>query len=146
MRVYLMVRPRLLKEFPEQARRAEALGYDGITLLELTVPPTLSATVSALNTTDIDLLTGIFVAFPRSPMATAYDAWSIQSLSNGRFQLGLGSQTKSHLTRRWSAELTPPPPPLSLACANMWNRCALSGIVGKMGRDSTMRVSTIIFR
>jgi probable F420-dependent oxidoreductase len=105
-----MVRPRLLKDFPEQARRAEALGYDGITMLELTVPPTLSATVSALNTTNIDLLTGIFVAFPRSPMATAYDAWSIQSLSNGRFQLGLGSQTKSHLTRRWSTKLTPPVP------------------------------------
>ena len=74
MRVYLMVRPRLLKDFPEQARRAEALGYDGITMLELTVPPTLSATASSINTSRIDLLTGIFVAFPRSPMATAYDA------------------------------------------------------------------------
>ncbi len=110
MRVYLMVRPRLLEEFPEQARRAEALGYDGITLLELTVPPTLSAVASAMATSRIDLLTGIFVAFPRSPMATAYDAWSIQSLSKGRFQLGLGSQTKSHLTRRWSTEVVPPVP------------------------------------
>lgn len=110
MRVYLMVRPRLLEEFPEQAKRAEDLGYDGITMLELTVPPTLSATVSAMSTTNIDLLTGIFVAFPRSPMATAYDAWSIQSLSKGRFQLGMGAQTKSHLTRRWSTELTPPVP------------------------------------
>ncbi len=71
MRVYLMVRPRLLNDFPEQARRAEALGYDGITMLELTVPPTLSAVASAINTTRIDLLTGIFVEFPRSPMATA---------------------------------------------------------------------------
>ena len=86
MRVYSMVRPRLLKDFPEQAKRAEDLGYDGITMLELTVPPTLSATVSAVSTTNIDLLTGIFVAFPRSPMATAYDAWSIQSLSNGRWR------------------------------------------------------------
>ncbi len=110
MRVYLMVRPRLLKDFPEQARRAESLGYDGITMLELTVPPTLSAVASALNSTRIDLLTGIFVAFPRSPMATAYDAWSIQSLSNGRFQLGLGAQTKSHLSRRWSTEVVPPVP------------------------------------
>ena len=110
MRVYLMVRPRLLKDFPEKARRAESLGYDGITMLELTVPPTLSAVASALNSTRIDLLTGIFVAFPRSPMATAYDAWSIQSLSNGRFQLGLGAQTKSHLSRRWSTEVVPPVP------------------------------------
>ena len=50
MRVYLMVRPRLLKDFPEGAARAEALGYDGITMLELTVPPTLSATASSINT------------------------------------------------------------------------------------------------
>lgn len=110
MRVYLMVRPRLLKDFPEEANRAEGLGFDGITMLELTVPPTLSAVASAMNTTRIDLLTGIFVAFPRSPMATAYDAWSVQSLSNGRFQLGLGAQTKSHLTRRWSVESLPPVP------------------------------------
>ena len=110
MRVYLMVRPRLLKDFPEEAKRAEKLGYDGITMLELTVPPTLSAVASAMNTTQIDLLTGIFVAFPRSPMATAYDAWSVQSLSNGRFQLGLGAQTKFHLTRRWSVESMPPVP------------------------------------
>ena len=110
MRVYLMVRPRQLKDFPEQAKRAEDLGYDGITMLELTVPPTLSATASAINTSQIELLTGIFVAFPRSPMATAYDAWAIQSLSNGRFQLGLGAQTKSHLTRRWSIEQVPPVP------------------------------------
>ena len=110
MRVYSMVRPRLLADFPEQARRAEAIGYDGITMLELTVPPTLSAVASAMSTTRIDLLTGIFVAFPRSPMATAYDAWSIQSLSQGRFQLGMGSQTKSHLSRRWSTEVVPPVP------------------------------------
>ncbi len=112
MRVYLMVRPRLLKDFPAGAKRAEDLGFDGITMLELTVPPTLSAVASAMNTTNIDLLTGIFVAFPRSPMATAYDAWSIQSLSGGRFQLGLGPQTKSHLTRRWSVEAGPPVPRL----------------------------------
>ena len=112
MRAYLMVRPRLLKDIPEQAKRAEALGYDGIKMVELTIPPTLSAVASAMSTTDIDLLTGIFVAFPRSPMATAYDAWSIQSLSSGRFRLGLGPQTKSHLTRRWSVEAGPPVPRL----------------------------------
>ena len=110
MRVYLMVRPRRLEDFPEEAKRAEALGYDGITMLELTVPPTLSAVASAMSSSRLDLLTGIFVAFPRSPMATAYDAWAIQSLSNGRFQLGLGSQTKSHLSRRWSTEAGPPVP------------------------------------
>lgn len=108
MRVYSMVRCKRLEEFPAAIKRAEDLGYDGVTLLELTVPPTLSAVAGAMVTTSIDLLTGVFVAFPRSPMATAYDAWSIQSLSRGRFQLGIGSQIKAHLTRRFGTEYLPP--------------------------------------
>jgi probable F420-dependent oxidoreductase len=107
MRVYSMIRPRQLQDFPAQAQRAESLGFDGITLLELTVPPTLSAVACAMSTTNLDILTGVFVAFPRSPMATAYDAWSIQSLSGGRLKLGLGSQIKTHLRRRWSTEVLP---------------------------------------
>ena len=108
MRVYSMVRPKKLEEMPTAIKRAEKLGYDGTTLLELTVPPTLSAVAGAMTTDKIDLLTGVFVAFPRSPMATAYDAWSIQSLSKGRFQLGIGTQIKAHLTRRFGMEHLPP--------------------------------------
>jgi probable F420-dependent oxidoreductase len=108
MRVYSMVREGQLDAFPEAVRRAETLGYDGATLLELTVPPTLSAVAGAMTTKDLDLLTGVFVAFPRSPMATAYDAWSIQALSKGRFQLGLGTQIKTHIRRRFSTEVLPP--------------------------------------
>jgi probable F420-dependent oxidoreductase len=108
MLVYSMVRPKDLKDFPDEFVRTESLGYDGSTLLELTVPPTLSAVAGAMTTRDIKFLTGVFVAFPRSPMATAYDAWNIQSLSNGRFQLGLGSQIKAQLTRRFGTEYLPP--------------------------------------
>ncbi len=108
MRVFSMVRPKRLEDFPDAVARAEKLGYDGATLLELTVPPTLSAVAGAMTTSKIDLLTGVFVAFPRSPMATAYDAWSIQSLSKGRFQLGIGSQIKAHLTRRFGMDYQPP--------------------------------------
>ncbi len=108
MRVYSMVRCKHLSDFPAAMKRAEDLGYDGVTLLELTVPPTLSAVAGAMATTKIDILTGVLVAFPRSPMATAYDAWSIQSLSKGRFQLGIGSQIKAHLTRRFATEYLPP--------------------------------------
>ena len=108
MRVYSMVRPKKLEEMPTAIERAEKLGYDGTTLLELTVPPTLSAVAGAMTTKNINLLTGVFVAFPRSPMATAYDAWAIQSLSKGRFQLGIGTQIKAHLTRRFGMEHLPP--------------------------------------
>ena len=108
MQVYSMVRPKKLEEMPEAIKRAEDLGYDGATMLELTVPPTLSSVAGAMVTKKINLLTGVFVAFPRSPMATAYDAWSIQSMSKGRFQLGLGTQIKAHLTRRFGMEHEPP--------------------------------------
>ncbi|MCP4071219.1 MAG: TIGR03617 family F420-dependent LLM class oxidoreductase [Hyphomicrobiales bacterium] len=108
MRVYSMVRPKKLSEIPEAMARAERLGYDGTTLLELTVPPTLSAAAGAMITENIKMLSGVFVAFPRSPMATAYDAWSINELSGGRFQLGIGSQIKAHLTRRFGMDFQPP--------------------------------------
>jgi probable F420-dependent oxidoreductase len=108
MRVYSMVRPKKLSEIPEAMARAERLGYDGTTLLELTVPPTLSAAAGAMMTKNIKMMSGVFVAFPRSPMATAYDAWSINELSGGRFQLGLGSQIKAHLTRRFGMDFQPP--------------------------------------
>lgn len=108
MHVYSMVRPKKLEEMPEAISRAEKVGYDGCTLLELTVPPTLSAVAGAMVTKNVNLMTGVFVAFPRSPMATAYDAWSIQALSEGRFQLGIGTQIKAHLTRRFGMEHLPP--------------------------------------
>ncbi len=108
MRVYSMVRPKKLSMIPDAMARAERLGYDGTTLLELTVPPTLSAAAGAMLTKDIKMMSGVFVAFPRSPMATAYDAWSLNELSGGRFQLGLGSQIKAHLTRRFGMDFQPP--------------------------------------
>lgn len=108
MRVYSMVRPRKLSEMPDAMARAERLGYDGTTLLELTVPPTLSAAAGAMATRSIRIMSGVLVAFPRSPMATAYDAWSLSELSGGRFQLGVGSQIKAHLTRRFGMDSQPP--------------------------------------
>ena len=108
MRVYAMARPKKLSEITEAMARAERLGYDGTTLLELTVPPTLSAAAGAMVTEQIKMLSGVFVAFPRSPMATAYDAWSLNELSDGRFQLGIGSQIKAHLTRRFGMDFQPP--------------------------------------
>ena len=108
MRVYSMVRPKKLSMIPDAMARAERLGYDGTTLLELTVPPTLSAAAGAMLTKDIKMMSGVFVAFPRSPMATAYDAWALNELSGGRFQLGIGSQIKAHLTRRFGMDFQPP--------------------------------------
>ena len=64
MRVYSMVRPKKLSEMPEAMARAERLGYDGTTLLELTVPPTLSAAAGAMLTKDIKMMSGVLLPFP----------------------------------------------------------------------------------
>ena len=130
MRVYAVIRCQRLEEYPAAIQRAEALGYDGVSLLELTIPPTLSAVAAALNSTRLSILTAVLVAFPRSPMATAYDAWAIQSLSVDGFQLGLGSQIKSHLKRRWDTEFLPPAPRMreyAEALRAIW-RCWQEGV------------------
>ena len=53
---------------------------------------------------DIDLYTNVAIAFPRSPMHLAYSAWDLQRASRGRFALGLGTQIKPHIERRFSAQ------------------------------------------
>ena len=58
----------------------------------------------------LDFATGIAVAFPRSPMVTASTAWEIAQNTGGRFRLGLGSQVKGHVVRRYSSEFAPPGP------------------------------------
>jgi len=86
----------------EQARRAEAIGYDGFAIPEITADPILLSAIVAEATERIQARTGIAVAFPRSPMVVAEQAWSIQRNSGGRFALGLGTQIKAHNERRFS--------------------------------------------
>src|ERR1700680_846486 len=91
----------------EQARLAEALGYDGIVTEETKDDPFIVMALAAQATSRIELGTAVAGAFPRSPTVTALSAWSLQRLSRGRFTLGLGSQVKGHIERRygmrWSA-------------------------------------------
>jgi probable F420-dependent oxidoreductase len=69
----------------------------------------LSCAAAALAA-DIDILTGIAVAFPRSPMVTAQSAWELADASGGRFRLGLGTQVRAHIERRYSTTFDPPGP------------------------------------
>ena len=108
MKVFADIRPKHLSEVPEAVRSMEAMGFDGVSFAEFTVPPTLSSLLAAEHSTKLEIMTGVFIAFPRSPMATAYDAWNLHDLSQGRFLLGLGPQTKGHITRRWGMEYLPP--------------------------------------
>ena len=91
----------------EDARRAEELGYDGVITEETKEDPYIVMALAAEATNRLSLATAVAVAFPRSPTITAHSAWTLQKLSRGRFTLGLGSQVKGHIERRfgmkWSA-------------------------------------------
>lgn len=92
------------------AQRAEAMGYDG-----LNVPDALHdgflLSAMALNATErLKVGTGVLVAFPRSPMVVAIAAWDLQQMSNGRFELGLGTQVKGNIEKRYSTKWTAPVP------------------------------------
>ncbi|HEX3610045.1 MAG TPA: TIGR03617 family F420-dependent LLM class oxidoreductase [Sporichthyaceae bacterium] len=84
------------------AARAEADGFEGVWGYETNNDPFLPLAFAAQATSTVELGTGIALAFARSPMTTAYSAWDLQRLSNGRFILGLGSQIKPHIERRFS--------------------------------------------
>lgn len=93
---------------PDQAgiAAAEAVtaGYDGFFTAETQYDPFLPLVVAGMAEPDIDLGTAIALAFPRSPMVVAYTAWDLARLSKGRFMLGLGTQVRAHITRRFSTE------------------------------------------
>jgi len=86
----------------ESARRAEATGYDGVWTAETSHDPFLPLVLAAEHTSRIQLGTGIAVAFARNPMNLAMVANDLQTMSEGRFMLGLGSQIKPHIEKRFS--------------------------------------------
>lgn len=86
----------------EIARKAEAIGYDGVSSSELAHDPFLPLAVAASVTERVALNTSIAVAFPRSPMVVANMGHDLHANSNGRFELGLGTQVKGHNERRFS--------------------------------------------
>jgi len=94
----------------DAARRAEALGYDGLTSSEIAHDPFTPLALAALATERVRLSTAIAVAFPRSPMITANLAWDLHTESGGRFALGIGPQVKGHNERRFSTAWSAPAP------------------------------------
>ena len=86
----------------EAAKLQEDLGFDGLWAAETNHDPFLALTLAAEHTERIELGTGIAVAFARSPMALAQTAYNLNAYAEGRLLLGLGSQIKPHITRRFS--------------------------------------------
>lgn len=107
----------------EAVRSAADLGYDGMFSAETRHDPFLPLLMAAAEETSLDLGTAIAVAFPRSPMVTAMIAWDLAAMTKGKFILGLGTQVKAHITRRFSTVWDSPGPRLRdyvLALRAIW--------------------------
>ncbi|MBA6413358.1 TIGR03617 family F420-dependent LLM class oxidoreductase [Parahaliea sp. F7430] len=92
----------------EIAPELEKAGFDGAYAFEGQSDPFIGISVAAMKSQRMDLMTSIAVAFARNPMSLAYLANDLQQLSQGRFILGLGSQVKAHIERRYSMPWSKP--------------------------------------
>lgn len=94
----------------EDARLVESIGYDALMFEETKHDPYVVMALAAQATTRVGLGTAVAIAFPRSPAVTAMSAWTLQKLSRGRFVLGLGSQVRAHIERRYGGRWSAPGP------------------------------------
>lgn len=93
---------------PAAALQAEEGGADGIAYPERSSDAMLHVTLAASATSRVEVMTNVVVAFARSPMTLASQSWSVQQLSEGRFVLGLGTQVRAHIERRFSMPWSAP--------------------------------------
>ena len=113
-----------LRKVPQNVRDAEVAGYSGVWTAETAHDPFLPLLLAAEHSEELELGTSIAVAFARSPMTLANTAWDLQAYSRGRFILGLGSQIKPHITKRFSMEWSHPAARMRemiLAIRAIWN-------------------------
>ena len=93
-----------------RAQEVEQAGFSGMLFTETTQAPWMSIAAAAQAAPTLGFSTGVAVAFPRSPIVTAGLAWELAENTGGRFRLGLGSQVKAHIERRYGVEFDPPGP------------------------------------
>ena len=120
-----------------ESARAETLGFDGLFVTERNGDPFLAVALAATGTRRLDLGTAAALAFPRSPMEVAYTAWDLQALSGGRFQLGLATQVRAHVERRFSAVWSDPAERMRefvLALRSIWTAWRDGGPLAFEGR------------
>ena len=99
-------------EAAQLARQAHSLGFSGLLFTEASQTPWMSIAAAAMAAPELTFSTGIAVAFPRSPMISAQVAWELAGNTQGRFRLGLGSQIRTHVTRRYGSVFDKPAPQL----------------------------------
>ena len=90
------------------AERAERAGFSGVWAAEVTRDPMLALAAASTSTKRITLGSNVVLAFARNPMSVAQQSWDLAEATGGRFLLGLASQVKPHITRRYSMPFTDP--------------------------------------
>ncbi len=107
-----MVGPTTWAQAADLARTVEEAGFSGMVFTETGQTPWMSIAAAAEAAPTLQLSTGIAVAFPISPMVAASIAWELAGNTGGRFRLGLGSQVRAHVERRYGVAFDPPGPRL----------------------------------
>lgn len=133
------------RAIPEAARRAEALGFDGVVVPETSHNPFMALALAAEHSTRLTLATSVAQAFVRSPTTTAYAAFDLQRLSGGRFYLGLGSQVKGQIERRFGMPWTAPGPRMKdyvLAMRAVWSCWQTGSPLSYQGTHYRLNVMT----
>src|SRR5690554_5843909 len=102
MKVEMHLREVEFSEIGRVARLGEEIGFDSIAQPEIRRDPFISLAVAAVNTSRIELAPAVAIVFPRSPMIVAYGSRNVHEISGGRFALGMGTQVKGHMIRRFS--------------------------------------------
>ena len=138
MELWLEARPNHLSEISELSELVEQAGLPGIAFNEMKSPPDLAACVALEKTTHTRVVTSLLIAFPRSPTVAAYNAWHLQDISGGRFELGLGTQVKGHIERRFGVQWFPP----SRACMSMSTLSEPFGVDGRRVSPSNSTAAT----
>ena len=124
MKVGARLDGRTPQQIAASARRAERLEFDTYSSSETNHNPFLPLSIAAEHTETIGLRTSIALAFARSPMDVAYIGWDLQAMSDGRFTLGLGSQVRGHIVRRFGMNWSAPAPRMReyiQALRHIWN-------------------------
>jgi probable F420-dependent oxidoreductase len=108
MHIDLMTGGSRWSDAADLARTLQGAGFSGMLYTETSQVPWMQIAAASMAAPDLFFTTGIAVAFPRSPMVAAAIAYELADNTNGRFRLGLGSQVKAHITRRYGVEFEHP--------------------------------------
>ncbi|HXW36462.1 MAG TPA: TIGR03617 family F420-dependent LLM class oxidoreductase [Nitrososphaerales archaeon] len=135
-------------DVPALAKRAEDIGFDAFWVNETKHDPFIELALAAQSTRRISIGSSIALAFTRSPMELAYSAWDIQGLSNGRMILGLGTQVKGHIERRFGLKWESPRRKMRevvLALKSIWNTWQTGERLDFKGRFYNLDLMTPFF-